>query len=1418
MVIHFNQSVGSLDYVVIGTDASGCQNSDTVNVTVYAHPNINTGMDQSVCLGDQVTLTASGGITYNWNNGVSDGLAFNPPLGVNVYTVTGADVNGCQNTDNVSVTVNALPLIDGGVDVQSCNGSQITLNATGTVNHVWNNGITDGIAFTPPLGNSQYIVTGTDANGCVNSDSVDVLIYALPPVNAGVDQDVCDGGTVTLNGANAVSYVWDNGVVDGAPFVQSVGTNDYIVTGTDANGCQNNDTVSVTVNILPTVDAGLDQTACLGDNVSLNGSGANSYSWNNGVVDGLNFVPPVGINTYTVTGTDINGCQNTDDVIVIINALPIIDGGADQETCIGDLITLTAFGGTAHIWNGGVVDGVAFVPPLGNTEYIVSGTDANGCVNADTVDVLVNPLPAVNAGLDMSVCPSTIVSLSGSGAVTYTWDSGISDGTGFVQTVPSLDYILTGTDANGCQNNDTVTINVFTAPTILAGPDVVVCNGDQVVLTASGAVSYVWDNGVQNGVGFIPPLGLSQYIVTGTDANGCSNTDTVEILVNPLPSIDAGADQIVCEGTPIVLNGFSSAPYVWSNGVIDNIAFIQPIGSVFYVATSTNINGCVNSDTVTVMVDPYPILDAGPDLTICLGDTVTLNGAGAINYSWNNGVIDGMEFIPAFGAGEYIVTGTTAGGCQGMDTLNININLNPTVDAGLDQEFCVGGSLSLNGSGAVNYIWNNGNINGVNFTPSAGTYQNILTGLDANGCKDMDTMVLIVNDLPNVNAGSDISECINNQIVLNASGATTYSWDQGVIDGVDFSQAVGTLTYTVSGTDLNGCTASDNVNVTVHSLPNISTSQDTTLCQGELYTAFGFGGVSYIWDNGIDNGVPFLPTPGLNEYIVTGTDANGCVNMDTIDIMVNATPALFSSNDLIVCENDSVVLTGSGPLTFTWSNGVIDGQSFLPPVGVTEYVSIGTDLNNCTVNDTVQVTVNALPIVSAGSNIKICEGADVLLIGSGADVYVWNNGVIDNQPFLQNIGQQDYIVVGTDLNGCIDSDTINVQVDANPTVVAGIDQEGCDGDSFVFNASGATSFTWDNGVVDNTPFVQSPGIVVYTVTGTDNNGCTATDQLIGTIHNIPVVDAGLDVDVCENDWVNLTAQGLPSLYWNNNIQNGVPFQQSVGAQLYIVSDTNSFGCLGSDTVLVNVNALPIVTSSDEVVCLNEQVVLFGQGAVSYVWDNNVIDGQPFFPNATGDYVVIGTDGNGCINYDTVTVTVNPLPDASFVILDADLNTVNSTTGFINNSTGGQVYAWNFGDGTVDSTWQPIHSFPTNQSGDYVITLTVESQFGCLDSETQYITVEQDYTLFVPNAFTPNGDRTNDMLIPISEGLDSRDYEFMVFDRWGEVVFSTKKLNDGWDGTYAGKDVQDGTYMWKIVASVTDSSKRQVFTGHVNLIK
>jgi|GEM_PF-605046 len=776
------------------------------------------------------------------------------------------------------------------------------------------------------------------SSATANAQSV-IEVNLCPVTDAGPDISICPGGTAnlsivsTLFGSPAYNYTWNNGVSGQNNPVSPPASAEFSVISTDRYQCTTSDTVMVNIYALPVVNAGPDQTICINSAVTLSGSGASTYVWNNGVNDGVAF-NPVSTATYTVTGTDANGCVNTDQAIVTVNPLPIVSAGADQVICLNEAVTLSGSGASGYSWDNGVNDGVSFVP-ASTVTYTVTGTDANGCVNTDQVVVTVNPLPTVSAGNDQTICLNDGVTLSGSGASTYLWDNGVNDGVAF-NPVSTATYTVTGTDANGCENTDQILVTVNPLPIVNAGADQVICINDAVTLSGSGASTYAWNNGVNDGVAF-NPVSTATYTVTGTDANGCVNTDQVVVTVNPLPIVSAGNDQTICLNEAVTLSGSGASGYSWDNGVNNGVSFV-PASTATYTVTGTDANGCVNTDQAIVTVNPLPAVNAGNDQTICLNDGVTLYGSGASTYLWDNGGIDGVAFTPNSTA-TYTVTGTDVNGCENTDQAIVTVNPLPIVSAGADQVICTNDAVTLSGSGASTYLWDNGGIDGVAFNPnSTATYT--VTGTDANGCINTDQAIVMVNPLPNVNAGTDRAICINESVTLSGSGASTYLWDNGGIDGVAFNPA-STATYTVTGTDANGCVNTDQVVVTVNPLPDpafVTGDMSGCLPMSISFTPSQVNS-SYEWSFGDGTVVTSTSAAIAHSYTspecftvtLVVTSPAGCIaqstQADAICIPPNPEAAFFTNNTELTQFNTdlSLINTSLNADSYAWNFG--DGST-----------------------------------------------------------------------------------------------------------------------------------------------------------------------------------------------------------------------------------------------------------------------------------------------------------------------------------------------------------------------------------------------------------------------------------------------------------------------------------------------------------
>jgi gliding motility-associated-like protein len=925
----------------------------------------------------------------------------------------------------------------------------------------------------------------------------------------------------------------------------------------------------------------------------------------------------------------------------------------------------------------------------------------------------------------------------------------------------------------------------------------------------------------------------------------------VEIIEFPNPVASFSVDNAIgCLGTPINFTDNSTitapstiATYQWNfgNGIITPassgavIAVPNTIGTYTalshdYAAngafvpqlTVVSSDGCSDVFNLPISINALPVVVAGVDQTICSGDQVTLNGAGALTYSWNNGVTNGIAFTPVVGTVIYTVTGTNINGCENSDQVQVVVNPLPIVGAGVNQVVCSGDQVTIAGSGASTYTWDNGITNGVAFFPAVGTVVYTVTGTDLNGCENTDQVQVIVNPLPLVVAGIDQTVCSGDQVTLNGAGASTYSWDNGIINGVAFIPAVGSVVYTVTGTDLNGCENTDQVQVTVNALPIVGAGLDQTVCSGDQVNLNGSGATVYTWDNGVIDGVAFTPAVGTIIYTVTGTDLNGCENTDQVQVVVNALPIVGAGLNQSVCIGDQVTLIGTGASTYTWDNGVNNNVAFVPAVGTVIYTVVGTDVNGCENTDQVEVIVNALPIVDAGLDKIVCQGTQVTLSGSGANTYSWNPFANDGVAFVQAVGTVIYTVTGTDLNGCVNTDQVQVTVNPLPIVTAGPDQVVCAGTSVTLAAVGAITYTWNNGVINGIAFNPVSGTLVYTVIGTNAFSCENFDQVQVIVNPNPNTVASPDQTICNGTSITLVGAGATNYAWDNGVINGVPFTPVLGTTVYTVIGSFITGCHSLDSVTITVNPKPIVTTFNAEICKGESVVLKGFGADTYAWTGGVIDNVAFYPMATENYFVTGTNLFNCSSSAMAKVVVHDLPIASFYMTNEHFTTTSSSSMFMNTSFDAVSYSWNFNDGSpISAEESPYHEFIADAEMEFTVQLVATTSFGCVDTAIRVIEIKEELLFYVPNTFTPDGDNLNNTFQPVFvNGFDPQGYTLYIFNRWGQIVFESHDTNFGWNGRYGvdGDFAQDGTYSWKIEVKDEHSANREMFIGHVNILR
>lgn len=456
------------------------------------------------------------------------------------------------------------------------------------------------------------------------------------------------------------------------------------------------------------------------------------------------------------------------------------DAGKDKFICPGASVSLNvvATGAVSYSWspaaglsNPSVANPIA--SPGATTTYVVAVTNASGCVDLDTVMVTIVPLPTPGITPDGPTvfCAGNSVTLTSVPAPFYKWNTSPVDTLQTITVNKSGTYIITIRNNIGCSGTASLDIHVNPLPVVDAGTTSSICYGTTKQLNASGAISYRWspgkmmnDSTIYNPVA--SPSSTTTFIVTGTDGNGCSNKDSVKITVLPAPVINAGADTSICKNTSLQLHasaGYSF--YNWHPGTLLNDSTIaDPMfmasSSVNYTVTVTDANGCFNSDSIKLTALPLPVIEAGPDISVCKNSLVTFVPTGGASYVWHPGKLlsDSTATNPVFTAvssATFTVTGTSNNGCKNNDVLIVNtlpLPAIPTITVKADTLFC------NNGYASYQWFLNTISIPGAtkafyNYS-SNGTYQVAVS--DNNGCSVHSDAVQIVVGIPENGSFADI--------------------------------------------------------------------------------------------------------------------------------------------------------------------------------------------------------------------------------------------------------------------------------------------------------------------------------------------------------------------------------------------------------------------------------------------------------------------------------------------------------------------------------------------------------------------------------------------------------------------------------------------------------------------------------------
>lgn len=1190
-------------------------------------------------------------------------------------------------------------------------------------------------SFTPSADSScvpftsTFTNTSTITNSC-NTSTVWTVLFNGSPCQPS------SGQFQFVNGTDALSL---------DPQIEFIDPGTYTVTLNMINSCGSFEyAVDIVAQTIPQVTLAGFPEICAGDSISPQATildcleDVDTYTWTFGGANPTtsNQEDP-GYVTYSNPGTfpiqiDISnlcGSASADTTVTVAPTPDVLNPVVNSPLCENDTAQFTSdfLQDANYSWsgpNGFSNSNQNFTIPTLTTNdqgwYYLFGT-LGACVGpVDSVELVVNVSPIVTATPNQAeICFGDTISITATGATTYTWSptDSLSSGTGnTVLAFPSqtTNYVVYGTDGI-CIGIDTIELVVHPLPIINAGPDTAVCNvPDPIQLNASPAGG-TWAGPHVDPSGSFTPNGNGTFQLSYTymDVNGCIDSSFRIVDVSDVTDADAGPDSTACFMDPDLSLVGNPTNGVWSGQSISPSGTFSPdtVGS-FQLVYTLGAGNCESKDSILFVVKPLPFVDAGPDTTVCVdSDPIQLVGD-PVNGSWSGfGIISSNGFFDPnqAGVGSHVVTLSTSDnstGCSNSDNLTVFVNDLPVVEAGNDTTIC-NQPISVQFSGLpAGGIWTGPNVSSSGeFTPNgSGTFTLYYSYIAGTNCSNMDSIEVTVNDPVPSDAGPDLEACLNDSIIQLSGTPVFGTWlGTNVTSSGEFDPNTSGSFELIFSNGTGNCYTADTMNFVVHDLPAVNAGLDQEFCLNDTDTNFQGSPLSGLWSgNGIfdQNTGTFSPSmAGAGNHPITYTitdPTTSCVNHDTLEALVHPLPVADFDLDSLTCVNDpeDFLNTSTNASTFQWDFG--DGASSVAVSPQHAYLTVGfydvqlIAASNAGCLDTVSqiIEVREPPVANFTlSPDSACAPVNVSFSNSSTGIavtYAWDfgNGNTSTQQHPSNQvyqqGYEDdslYTIYLTVSNFCgVETDSATVRAMPQPVAVfAPFSDVTCDEFplEFVNNSYGLPDgYFWDFG---NGTSTTSDTVFTHSFQGSSTNDTSYTISLIA-------------YNECGSDTAFHTIYIYPSqvnAFFNTNYNEGCA-PLTVQFSNFSQGETFSSWDLGDGNLAGTYNATHTYTTP-------------------------------------GTYVIQLFANNGC-DYDTAstTVTVNPDPQLDFSYAPDSVCAFQEFS-FTNLSSFASSFNWNFGDGDTSTLTDPKHAYTA--PGTYSVVLNGYSQvYQCSASVTKTVQV------------------------------------------------------------------------------------------------
>jgi len=1227
-----------------------------------------------------------------------------------------------------------------------------------------------------------------------------------------------DGKTTVLTASASVvpcqTYtmtigVWDDsdGILDSGVFL-------------DVNGlsCANQPSLVATVN--PTTTCG-PQTVTL----SVNGGFATgSYTWSAPASGGLAATTgsvvtanPTAATTYTVKYSDINTCPGfpvTTTVSIGFTtppALPVSQNPAGS-ICTGQSATLTANGGAGtYSWSPGTglsttTNSVTVCTPTITTTYTVTKS-VGSCISSTVITVTVGGSSVAITPSVSSICAGQSQVLTASGPGPFNWISSsgaFPPAIGTVTVTPGISTSYTVISGTGsCTSSAVASVSISAPPAVSITPSLsIICSGQSQVLSVSGAGPFNWissSGAFPPAIGTVtvtPAISTSYTVISG--AGSCTTSAVAGVSVTSTSSVAITPSlSTICLGQSQVLSASGPGPFNWisSSGALPPAiatVTVSPNTLTTYTVIS-GVGSCTNSAIATVSISLTPSIAITPSLsTICLGQSQALSssGAGPFNWSASSGATPpaaaNVTVTPTTTTTYTVLSGSGSCTASAVATVSLSIPIATTVTPA-QSSICSGQSQTLTASGTGPFAWiaSNGpnpiSAAVVVVTPTITTTYTVIEG--SGVCTSSAVATVTIGTIPSITITPTNTTICNGQstllTVIGSAGPFTWTASSGA-NPPSAAVVNVTPTLTTTYTVLSGigtCTALAVANISVSPAITVSiTPSNTTICNGSSASLSASGATSYTWFPSLSNSVTQVVSPtSTSIYSVVGT--NGvCVNAATATVNVTSVATSVNSSSPFYCIGASPVnLTANGATTYSWSpvtnlNSSIGAVVTATPAASIVYSVTGTT-GNCSSTQTIAISVPPqTAITSTTSNSIICVGV------------------------------------------------------ITPTL----------------NAFGASTYTWLPFSTSSSSLTVNPTITTsYTVLGQTSAGCLTLPSIV-TVSVLPTINPTLSTSsstLCLTKTVSIIAspassgltyswQPASAILGASNTSSIIAKPTSTSVVIYTVTISNGL-CIGTNTIQLQAFIAPeanFITLNNDTICVGGCVTFSststGSLPMTYSWlyeggvGTSSVGATPeaCYPSA-GNFSVTLITTNGCSSDTMVKSNFINVYDMPIIIAygDTTLNIGESTEIFV---TGGLSYYWYPNNSSIACITCSNTTVQPTVSTNYIVVGS-NSQY-CQAQDTVKIIVDFNCgDFFIPNVFSPNDDGLNDFINVHGRCITA--YNLQIFSRWGEKVFETSNLENSWDGTYKGKKMDTGVFVYK-ADGVSIDGKSFKFKGNITLIR